>query len=47
MTDKVKKSLTKVVVSEILASGRKKSSGTKIATKNRVIPIITVKPFSL
>ena len=44
---KIKKTLTKVVVSEINASVSKKSRGTKIASSARDIPIIIVKPFSL
>lgn len=46
MTD-LKKTLTKVVMSEINAKVSKKSSGTKIATATRVIPIILIKPFSI
>ena len=47
MPDNINKTLTKVVVSEVLANVSKKSSGTKIATSLRVIPIITIAPFSL
>lgn len=46
MTD-IKKTLTKVVVSEVNARISKKSSGTKIATIARDIPITVIKPFSL
>ena len=42
----IKKTLTKVIISEIMTSVSKKSKGTKIATNERVIPIITIKPFS-
>lgn len=42
----IKKTLTRVVVSEINASVSKKSSGTKIATISRDIPITVIKPFS-
>ena len=43
----IKKTLTKVVLSEVNAKISKKSRGTKIATSTRDIPIIVVKPFSL
>ena len=43
----IKKTLTKVVLSEVNALVSKKSRGTKIATSPRDIPIIIVKPFSL
>ena len=46
MNKDIKKALTKAVVSEINASKSYKSTGTKIATNTRVIPIITIKPFS-
>ena len=42
----IKKIITRAVLSEINASKSSKSSGTKIATNARVIPIITIKPFS-
>ena len=43
----IKKTLTKIVLSEVNAKISKKSSGTKIATSTRDIPIIIVKPFSI
>ena len=43
----IKETLTKVVLSELNAMVSKKSSGTKIATIVRDIPITIVKPFSL
>lgn len=42
----IKKTLTKAVVSEINAAMSHKATGTKIGTNQRVIPIITIKPFS-
>ncbi len=47
MDKNIKETLTKAVISEILASASRKSQGTKIAIGTRVIPIITIKPFSL
>ena len=46
MNKDIKKTLTKAVLSEINASKSSKSRGTKIATSGRVIPIITIEPFS-
>ncbi len=45
MTD-LKKVLTKAVTSETDAKVSKKSTGTKIASSQRVIPVIVIKPFS-
>ncbi len=46
MTKKIKESLAKVVVSEMNAKITNKSSGTKIATNKRVLPITVIQPFS-
>lgn len=46
MNKTIKNTLTKAVVSEINASKSNKSTGTKIAVNQRVIPIIEIKPFS-
>ena len=43
----IKKTLTKIVVSELNARYSKKSSGTKIASSARIIPITVIKPFSI
>lgn len=47
MSNDLNKTLTQIVVSEINSQSSKKSTGTKIATVKRDIPIIIVKPFSL
>lgn len=43
----INETLTKVVVAELLAKTSRKSSGTKIATSSRIIPVTVVAPFSL
>lgn len=40
------KAITKVVVSELNSRKSKKSTGVKIATINKDIPLIVIKPFS-
>lgn len=42
----IKKTITKVVLSEVNSMLSRKSRGTKIATSERVIPITIIKPFS-
>ena len=42
----IKETLTKIVLSEVNANASRKSSGVKIATSTRDIPITVVKPFS-
>ena len=46
MNKTLTQTLTKVVVESVVASRGRKSTGVKIATLVRDIPIITVKPFS-
>lgn len=43
----IKQTLTKIVMSTVLSSKGKKSTGTIIGKIERDIPVVTISPFSL